>query len=38
MAVPTFLFFKNGQKVNIRLSGSQTRETLVAKLDELLAL
>ncbi len=38
MAVPTFLFFKNGQKVNIRLSGSQSRETLVAKLDELLAL
>lgn len=38
MALPTILFFKNGEKTKIRLSGSQTRENLVAKIEELLAL
>lgn len=38
MSLPTILFFKNGEKVPIRLAGSQTRETLVAKIEELLAL
>jgi thioredoxin 1 len=36
MSIPTLLFFKNGERVNIRLAGSQTRETLVQKIDELL--
>ena len=38
MSLPTILFFKNGEKPSIRLAGSQTRETLVAKIEELLAL
>lgn len=38
MSLPTILFFKNGEKAPIRLAGSQTRETLVAKIEELLAL
>ncbi|MDE5979464.1 MAG: thioredoxin [Muribaculaceae bacterium] len=38
MSLPTILFFKNGEKASIRLAGSQTRETLVAKIEELLAL
>lgn len=38
MSLPTILFFKNGDKAPIRLAGSQTRETLVAKIEELLAL
>ncbi|MDE6283690.1 MAG: thioredoxin [Muribaculaceae bacterium] len=38
MTLPTILFFKDGKKADIRLTGSQTRETLVAKIDELLAL
>lgn len=38
MSLPTFLFFKNGERTKIRLAGSQTRENLVAKIDELLAL
>lgn len=38
MSLPTFLFFKDGKKVDIRLTGSQTRETLEAKLNELLKL
>lgn len=38
MSLPTILFFKNGEKTAIRLAGSQTRETLVAKIEELLAL
>ncbi len=37
MSLPTILFFKNGEKTSIRLAGSQTRETLVAKIEELLA-
>ena len=38
MSIPTLLFFKNGEKTSIRLAGSQRRETLVEKIDELLAL
>lgn len=38
MSVPTILFFKNGQKVDIRLAGSQTKESLEEKINELLAL
>lgn len=38
MALPTILFFKDGKKTSIRLSGSQTKEMLQAKVEELLAL
>lgn len=38
MSLPTFLFFKDGKKVDIRLTGSQSKDTLKAKLDELLAM
>ena len=38
MSLPTILFFKNGEKTKIRLAGSQSRETLVEKIEELLAL
>lgn len=37
-ALPTILFFKNGEKAPIRLAGSQTRENLKAKIEELLTL
>lgn len=36
MSLPTILFFKDGQKTNIRLTGSQSRQTLVEKIEELL--
>ncbi len=38
MSIPTLLFFKNGEKTAIRLAGSQKRDTLVEKINELLAL
>ena len=38
ISIPTILFFKNGEKTAIRLAGSQKRETLVEKINELLAL
>lgn len=38
MALPTILFFKDGKKTAIRLSGSQTKEMLRSKIEELLAL
>ena len=38
MSIPTFLFFKNGKKAPIRLAGSQSRETMVARIEELLVL
>lgn len=38
MSIPTVLFFKDGKKTSIRLTGSQTKENLVAKINELLAL
>ena len=38
MSLPTFLFFKDGKKTDIRLAGSQSYETLVEKANELLAL
>ncbi len=38
MALPTILFFKDGKKTAIRLAGSQTKENLKAKIEELLAL
>lgn len=36
MSLPTILFFKDGKKADIRLTGSQPYETLVAKIEELL--
>lgn len=36
MSLPTVLFFKDGKKVDIRLTGSQSRETLVEKIEELI--
>ena len=38
MALPTMLFFKNGEKTPLRLTGAQSADTRRAKLDELLAL
>lgn len=38
MSLPTILFFKNGSKTTIRLTGSQSKETLVAKVNELRSL
>ena len=38
MAIPTFLFFKDGKKTDIRLAGLQSKEVLKAKIEELLAL
>ncbi|MCC8117766.1 MAG: thioredoxin [Bacteroidales bacterium] len=38
MSIPTILFFKDGKKTSIRLVGAQSRETLVEKINELLAL
>jgi thioredoxin 1 len=38
MALPTILFFKDGKKASIRLAGSQTKDNLKAKIEELLAL
>ncbi len=35
MSIPTFLLYNKGQKVG-RLSGSQTREALVEKINEML--
>ena len=36
MSLPTILFFKDGKKADIRLTGSQSRQTLVEKIEELL--
>ncbi|MCH5247781.1 MAG: thioredoxin [Muribaculaceae bacterium] len=38
MSIPTLLFFKDGKKTDIRLAGSQSRETIVAAIEKLLAL
>lgn len=38
MSIPTLLFFKNGKKTPIRLVGLQSREVIVEKIEELLAL
>lgn len=38
MSLPTFLFFKDGKKTDIRLAGSQSYDTLVQKANELLSL
>lgn len=38
MSLPTILFYKDGKKTAIRLVGSQSKETLKAKIEELLAL
>lgn len=38
MSIPTLLFFKNGKKTSIRLVGAQQRDTLVEKIEELLAM
>lgn len=36
MSLPTVLFFKDGKKVDIRLTGSQSRQTLAEKIEELI--
>lgn len=38
MALPTILFFKDGQRTSLRLAGSQSYEAIKAKIEELLAL
>lgn len=39
MSIPTILFFKNGEQVrDLRLAGSQTKATLEAQIEKLLAL
>lgn len=38
MSLPTILFFKDGKKNSIRLAGSQSKETIEEKINELLAL
>lgn len=38
MSLPTFLFFKDGKKTEIRLAGSQSYENLVEKANALLAI
>lgn len=38
MSLPTILFYKNGKKTSLRLVGSQTKENLKAKIEELIAL
>lgn len=39
MSIPTILFFKNGEQVrDLRLAGSQTKATLQANIEKLLAL
>lgn len=38
MSIPTILFFKNGNKTDIRLAGSQSKATVEEKIKELLAL
>lgn len=38
MSIPTILFFKNGEKTDIRLAGSQSKATVEEKIKQLLAL
>jgi len=38
MSLPTILFYKGGKKTSIRLVGSQSKESLKAKIEELIAL
>lgn len=38
MSLPTILFFKDGKKTDIRLTGSQNKENIEQKLKELMAL
>ncbi len=38
LSIPMFLFFKDGKETDISLVGSQSRETLVEKIEQLLAL
>lgn len=38
MSIPTILFFKNGEKTDIRLAGSQSKTTLEEKIKELITL
>ena len=38
MGLPTVLFFKNGKKTAIRVTGLQSEDALRAKIEELLAL
>lgn len=37
-SIPTILFFKNGQKTDIRLAGGHKADAIRAKIEELLAL
>lgn len=38
MSIPLFLFYKDGKKTSIRLTGSQSKADFKAKIEELLAL
>ena len=39
MSIPTILFFKNGEQIrDLRLAGSQTKATLEAQIEKLLAM
>ena len=38
MSIPLFLFFKDGKKTSIRLTGKVSEEELKSKIEELLAL
>lgn len=39
MSIPTILFFKNGEQIkDLRLAGSQSKDTLKKQIDKLLAL
>ena len=39
MSIPTILFFKNGEQIrDLRLAGSQTKATLEAQIEKLLAI
>lgn len=38
MSIPTLLFFKDGKKTDIRMAGSQSKQDIQKKIEELLSL